>query len=301
MNRNTIVFIVLSIAFGLGAVLIARNWLAENQPTDLTAGQVPVFTVNTELPTGTILDPKYIVSTVIPESLAPEGAITEKELLEEMVVKQRLYVGDILRQERLVKKGEGSSLASLIGKNMRAVSIRVNDVVGVAGFLLPGNKVDVLSTYKTKGKSVSTDVILSNVKILAVDQKASDDENKPQIVRAITLELNLQQAGILMNARSKGGIQLALRNPNEQRGSKDDQTVSEEDLTDPQLMASEDDSSDQQLTVSKEDSTDKQPVIEMTLANTSSADDNPRIFRKSQKVEVIRGVKKESIQLTNKR
>ncbi|MFT6987466.1 MAG: pilus assembly protein CpaB [Psychromonas sp.] len=284
MNRNTLVFIVLSIAFGLGAVLIARNWLAENKPENVTAGQVAAFTVNAELPTGAILDPKYIVSTVIPESLVTEGTITDRKQLQEMVVKQRLFKGDILRQERLVKKGEGSSLASLIGKNMRAVSIRVNDVVGVAGFLLPGNKVDVLSTHQTKDKNASTEVILSNVKVLAIDQKASDDENKPQIVRAVTLELDLQQAELLMNARSRGDIQLALRNPNEQTEAIDEQTALEEAPA------------DTQLTAVKEDSAVKETVIDTALAKTASVN-VPRIVKKSQKVEVIRGVKKESIQL----
>lgn len=285
MNKNTLVFIVLSIAFGLGAVLIARNWLAENKPQNLTEGQVSVFTVNVELPTGAILDPKYIVSTIIPESLLPKGAVTDRTQLEDMIVKQKLFAGDILREERLAKKGEGSSLASLIGKDKRAVSIRVNDVVGVAGFLLPGNRVDVLSTHKTKDKNASTDVILTNVKILAIDQKASDDENKPQIVRAVTLELDLQQAEILMNARSRGDIQLALRNPNEQ----------ENPATDEQTLPAED-SGDLQVTAVKDNSEDKAPVIDTLLVKNRPVNLSGTV-RNTQKVEVIRGVKKESIQL----
>jgi len=284
MNKNTLVFIVLSIAFGLGAVLIARNWLAENRPENLTEGQVSVFTVNVELPTGAILDPKYIVSTIIPESLLPKGAVTDRRQLEDMIVKQKLFVGDILRVERLAKKGEGISLASLIGKDKRAVSIRVNDVVGVAGFLLPGNTVDVLSTHKTQDKNASTDVILTNVKILAIDQKASDDENKPQIVRAVTLELDLQQAEILMNARSRGDIQLALRNPNEQESAIDQQTLPAED------------SSVLQVTAVKDNSEDKAPLIETLLVKNRPINESGAV-RKPQKVEIIRGVKKESIQL----
>ena len=285
MNRNTLVFIALSIVFGLGAVLIARNWLADNQPENLTAGQVTVFTVNTELPTGTVLDPKYIVTTVVAENLVPEGTITDRSQLSEMLVKQKLYKGDILRLQRLVKKGEGSSLASMIGKNKRAISIRVDDVVGVAGFLLPGNKVDVLSTYKTKDKRVTTDVILSNVKILAIDQQASDDENKPQIVRAVTLEMDLQQAEILMNARNKGSIQLALRNPNDQAETSDVLSVSNN-------------------SPAKEYSPEKKEMMAITLAKKpleSSAikSNHPMISKTRQKVEVIRGIQKESIQVTN--
>ena len=280
MNKNTLMFIVLSIAFGLGAVLIARNWLADNQPKNLSEGQVAVFTVNTELPTGTILDPKYITASVMPENLVPAGAITDKSQLQDMIVKQKLFKGDIIKAQRLVKKGEGSSLASLIGKNKRAVSIRVNDVVGVAGFLLPGNKVDVLSTYKTNGKRVVTDVILSNVKILAIDQRASNDENKPQLVRAVTLEMSLAQAEILMSARNKGSIQLALRNPNDQTETID------------------------YLSASTEEAAGKPVVIEMPSANSSAATatvtNKPVSFKTRQKIEIIRGVQKESVQINNK-
>ncbi|PKH02746.1 Flp pilus assembly protein CpaB [Psychromonas sp. MB-3u-54] len=270
MNKKTLMFIILSVVFGLGAVLIAQNWLAENQPEDLTAGQIKVFTVNTDLSVGTILDPKYIVSTVMPKNLLAAGTITDKSLLEEVVVKQKLFQGDIITQQRLAKKGEGSSLASLIGKNMRAVTIRVNDVVGVAGFLLPGNKVDVLNTYNGKGKKVSTDVILSNVKILAVDQKASYDENKPQIVRAVTLELSLEQAEILMNAQDKGDIQLALRNPNDQADTSTLITASV----------------DKPLS-----------VTEVAVVDSSLEANNLQTLRIRHKIEIIRGVIQESIQL----
>ena len=280
MNKNTLMFIVLSIAFGLGAVLIARNWLADNQPKNVTAGQVVVFTVNSELPIGTVLDPKYIASTTMPENLVPDDAITDKSQLQDMLVKQKLFKGDILRAQRLVKKGEGSTLASLIGKNKRAVSIRVNDVVGVSGFLLPGNKVDVLNTYQTKAKHVVTDVILSNVKILAIDQRASNDENKPQVVRAVTLELDLAQAEVLMSARDKGSIQLALRNPNDETETVDYLSASEEEMT------------------------DKPVVIEMPLAKANNeaeatVSSKPETVRTRQKIEIIRGVNKESVQIEN--
>jgi pilus assembly protein CpaB len=289
MNKNTIMFIVLSIAFGLGAVLIARNWLADNQPQNVTAGQVTVFTVNTELSTGTLLDPKYITSTTMPEELVPNDAITDKSQLEDMLVKQKLYKGDILRAQRLVKKGEGSSLASLIGKNKRAVSIRVNDVVGVAGFLLPGNKVDVLSTYETKAKRVVTDVILSNVKILAIDQRASNDENKPQLVRAVTLELDLAQAEVLMSARNKGSIQLALRNPNDEAETLDYLSTSMEEAVVEQQAGKN---------VTGQAAVMDMPVASSGAVGTSS--EPQKVIQPRQKVEIIRGVKKESIQINNK-
>jgi len=210
MNRNTVTFVSMSAVFGLGAVFIAKNWLANNQ--ELTEQQINVVVSTVMIPTGTILEGKHLSLAVFPKSLVPEKSINEVEDAIGKVAKDRLYVGEVIRAERLATKGDGSSLASLISENMRAVSIRVNDVVGVAGFLLPGNHVDILNTFRAN-KKANTEVILSNIKILAVDQSAANNANKPQLVRAVTVEVDLQQAEILMNARSKGYLQLALRNP----------------------------------------------------------------------------------------
>jgi len=284
MNKKTIMFVILSVFFGLGAVFIAQNWLAENQPNNVSAAQTAVFTVNADLPVGTLLAPKHITATVMPKNLLTTGTITNKNQLDEMIVKQKLFAGDILTEQRLVKKGQGSSLASLISQNMRAVTIRVNDVVGVAGFLLPGNKVDVLNTYRASGKKTATDIILSNVKILAIDQQASYDQNKPQLVRAVTLELSLQQAEILMNGRDKGRIQLALRNPNDQL---DTATL---------LTASVDPTSLQSANISTGPGADSAAITEVAAVNTLEGDSLP-ILRARYKIEVIRGVIQESIQL----
>lgn len=212
MNKNVAVFILLSIGFGLGAVYLAKNWLDDNQPGELQEGLAKVVVINAPLVTGSIIEKKHLTIASLPESMVPKGALTNIDEASGMVVKHKLFAGDILHTGRIAKKGEGSSLASLIGLNMRAVSIRVNDVVGVAGFILPGNRVDILLTSSDK----QTEVVLSNIKILAVDQRASNDENKPQIVRAVTLEVDLEQAEALMTAKSRGSIQLALRNPKDE-------------------------------------------------------------------------------------
>lgn len=268
MNKNITVFILLSIGFGVGAVYIAKNWLDDNQPKNLQIGQAQVVSVNVPLLTGSIIEAKHLTLTTFPEAMVPEGAVTKIENAEGMVVRQRLFPGDILRPERIAKKGEGSSLASLIGKNMRAVSIRVDDVVGVSGFILPGNKVDILNTYQ-RDKVTYTEVILSNIKILAVDQKASNDENKPQIVRAVTLEVNLEQAELLMSAKNKGAIQLALRNPNDES-----QIALNNIPLEPEVQ--------QSTTITE---------------NTKTVSLN--LFSSRNKVEIIRGVEKESVQVSN--
>ena len=119
-------------------------------------------------------------------------------------------------QVRFVEQGEGSTLAALVNKNMRAVTIRVDDVIGVAGFLLPGNRVDVVAARKENRRAI-TETILRNIEVLAVDQQAStDDSNEPLIVRAVTLQVTPEQAETLVRGREEGSIQLTLRNPLEE-------------------------------------------------------------------------------------
>jgi pilus assembly protein CpaB len=85
-------------------------------------------------------------------------------------------------------------------------------VIGVAGFLLPGNHIDVLASRKD-GKTVTTRTVLEDIKVLAVDQTASPEKDKPVVVRAVTLEMTPQEAEILVKSTQEGTLQLTLRNP----------------------------------------------------------------------------------------
>lgn len=268
MNKNTIVFILMSVVFGVGAVFIAKNWLNESQQ-ELTEEQVTIVVSKILIPTGTILTAKHVSLSIFPKSMAPDKAAHSLEEVIGKVAKNQFYIGDIIRAERLAAQGDGSYLASLIGKNMRAITIRVNDVVGVAGFLLPGNRVDILNTYQ-QGDKPTTEVILTNINILAVDQRAAGAENKPQLVRAITVEVDLSQAEILMNARRGGYLQLALRNP------IDDNVVliTSEEEAEPTIMP--------------------EPIVDTTAKPVAKL--LPKASQR-QKVELIRGVRQQTVQV----
>jgi pilus assembly protein CpaB len=101
----------------------------------------------------------------------------------------------------------------MVAKNMRAVTVRVDDVIGVAGFLLPGNRVDVLASRREQNRRATAETILREIKVLAVDQTAATEKNEPVIVRAVTLEVKPEDAETLFRAREEGSIQLTLRNP----------------------------------------------------------------------------------------
>jgi len=145
---------------------------------------------------------------------APENAFRTLEEVEGMVSTVAVARGEILLKDRFADHETGSTLAALVKSSMRAVTVRVDDVVGVAGFLLPGNRVDIVATRLDRSSRRATaETILRNVRVLAVDQTASTEENDPVIVRAVTLELTPKQSEVLVKAKEEGRIQLTLRNP----------------------------------------------------------------------------------------
>ena len=106
MNKNTITFITLSAVFGFGAVFIAKNWLDNNQQ-ELTEEQVNVAIATVNVPIGTIITAKHVRLAVFPKSLMPKKTINNMEDVVGKVAKNQLYIGDIVRDERLAKQGDG--------------------------------------------------------------------------------------------------------------------------------------------------------------------------------------------------
>ncbi|MFB9135141.1 Flp pilus assembly protein CpaB [Vibrio olivae] len=219
MSRNQIILLFfLSILFGLGAVFFSKQWMDSQTHPQVEVEVVerePVVIASQEIKAGTIVDSAHLSTKLLEKSWRTEEQYTSADDLVGQVVENTIFPGEIITLNRVTTPGEGATLAALIPENKRAVTIRVNDVIGVAGFLLPGNKVDVLNTIKYGQTSANTRTVLKDIKVLAVDQTAKTDENKPIIVRAVTLEVSPSEAEKLLSAKSRGEIQLTLRNPHE--------------------------------------------------------------------------------------
>ncbi|ANQ17857.1 Flp pilus assembly protein CpaB [Vibrio natriegens] len=203
--------LLLSIAFGLGAVMIAKQWLDNQTQPTVKLEEVerhPVLVAAMEIEPGVIIEEKHLKTKLMEVDWIEETTLTEPSQAVGKVAANSIYEGELVNPNRIAVLGEGVTLAAMIPEDKRALTIRVNDVIGVAGFLLPGNKVDILNT---KGNGTST--VLKNIKVLAVDQTARTKDNKPVIVRAVTLEVTPKEAEKLLTENSKGSIQLALRNP----------------------------------------------------------------------------------------
>ncbi|AZO84116.1 Flp pilus assembly protein CpaB [Stutzerimonas stutzeri] len=215
MSSRTLTLIGVSLAMGLGAAWMADSWLSArlNASPDDHLRSVVVATV--EIPFGQKVEAQQVTTVRMPMDTIPDDAFDATEKAVGKIATFDILRGDIVRGARLSEHLGGSTLASLIAPDKRAISVRVDDVVGVGGFLLPGNRVDVLATKRSEsaGNNAVSKTILENLRVLAVDQTAGTDKTQPVVVRAVTLEMTTAEAETLVTAQSEGKLQLTLRNP----------------------------------------------------------------------------------------
>lgn len=218
-KRHTLIFLTLALMIGLGAAYMAQRWTAarmadarQQASRDLTT----VVVAQSEIGFGKRVDAEQIKTVDWPANAVPPGAFREPAQVIGKLSKYHILPGEPLLEARIADPDKSPLLAGLIEANKRAVSVRVDDIVGVAGFLLPGSRVDVLASKRLDNDSYETRTLLHDLKVLAVDQTAAaTGEDKPVVVRAVTLEADPAQAEKLVQATREGSVQLALRNPDD--------------------------------------------------------------------------------------
>jgi len=216
-KRRGLVLLGVSLLLAIGAAALARNWISAQMTAaakSRPAGS-SVVVAAMEIPFGIKVEARHIRLIEMPPGSVPDNHFNAAEEVVGQIATQKILPGEVLIKERFSEHMGGSTLAAIIKPNMRAVTVRVNDVVGVAGFLLPGNRVDVVSARMVDRRAI-TETILRDINVLAVDQKARTEKDEPVVVRAVTLEVTPQQAEVLVSAREEGEIQLTLRNPLEE-------------------------------------------------------------------------------------
>ena len=219
LSRRGPILIVISLLLAVGAAWVANRWLVAQASSNSGPTTGSVLTAALDIPLGTKIEARHVTPIQMLDGSAPGNAFRDLKAIEGKVALTEILKGEILIAPRFADQGSGSALAAVVGENMRAVSVRVNDVVGVAGFLLPGNRVDVVAAYRDR-QDVLSETVVQNVKVLAIDQSASSDKNEPVVVRAVTLEVSPADAEKLVLAEQRGEIQLALRNPLDEKITK---------------------------------------------------------------------------------
>jgi pilus assembly protein CpaB len=209
-NTRALVMMLIAIILAGGAVLVAARWI-NGQAATAGTGKVAVALVDIAL--GSRLNPDMVRLVDWPANAMPPGAISDPKLLASRVTRSSLQRGEPLMEGKLAPPGTQGGLSAVVAEGKRAMTVRVNDVVGVAGFALPGNFVDVLVNTQEDGPRGMKDasiskIVLERILVLAIAQEAGRDETKPKVVNAVTLELSPQQAERLDLARSFGTLSL---------------------------------------------------------------------------------------------
>jgi pilus assembly protein CpaB len=213
-----------AVVFGLLAVFIAQVWLnnqaslrAKVEPAKAIASQT-VVVAKQPLRFGTELTAAMLQEVPWPSDALPNGAFAK--IHDIMAGGRRVVLAAIETNEpvlslKITGPGQRATLSALVKPGMKAVTIRVNDVEGVGGFVLPGDHVDVVLTRQIDKGSATTQVVLQNTRVLAVDQTADERAQKAAVAKSVTLEVDTVDAQKLWLASSVGSLSLLLRKAGE--------------------------------------------------------------------------------------
>jgi pilus assembly protein CpaB len=216
------VFMVFLLAIGAGGALALGTYNYMNQlpapgnPADTIPTQTVVVAAH-DLQIGAQLDRDDLRVIQWPANAVPAGTFTSADEIVGRGLVLPVIQNEPILPMKLASKEAGAGLPPVIPKGLRAVSVRVNEVIGVAGYVLPGTRVDVVATVSPTNQQtdMTSKVILTNVQVLAAGTKIEQDveNNKPMPVTVVTLLVAPVEAERLTLASTEGKIQLALRNP----------------------------------------------------------------------------------------
>lgn len=215
-NARSIVMLVVALLAGLAAALLAARWIQEQS----RAGADKVAVAMLDIQLGSRISPEMVSMVDWPSGNMPAGVFRDVKLLDGRVARTSMTRGEPILEGKLARQGTQGGLSAVVGEGKRAITVRVNDVIGVAGFALPGNFVDIMVNTQAQGEGTQTNdkdrsiskIVLEHILVLAVAQEAGRDETKPKVVNAVTLEVTPDQAEKIDLARSVGTLSLVLRN-----------------------------------------------------------------------------------------
>ncbi len=217
-NRRGLIYLGLALVMGLSAARISTQMVARPVTEGTTDPElVSLVVVRMDLAVASTLSSAQLDTVEWPAEHIPAGALRSIEQAVGRVVRRPLGAGEPVVEMALFDIGASGGLRAVISPKMRAVSVKVDNVIGVAGFVSPGARVDVLATLRRvdlKRALPFSKVILQDVRVLAVDQKLEEIKSgDPELVNVVTLEVDPIQAEHLVYAAHEGRLQLALRSP----------------------------------------------------------------------------------------
>jgi pilus assembly protein CpaB len=220
MRNRIFAVLVIAVLAGGGLAYGTYNMMS-NQPVQVTQAKTqPVVIATNDLSLGAELKAEDLKVALYPQGQAPEGAFVKVEEIVGRGVIVNIVKNEPILPAKLASKEAGAGLPPVIPEGMRAVSVRVNEVIGVAGYVLPGTRVDVVATASPTNhpEDTTSKVVLANVQVLTAGTRIEADQKdgKPVQVTVVTMSVTPEQSERLALASTEGKIQLALRNPLDQ-------------------------------------------------------------------------------------
>jgi len=237
MRRQSIIALGIALVLGILAVYLANSFLSrtEERAAQAEANMTKVAVAAVPLDFGTEITPDKVRFVDFPTASLPPGVFRSmSEMLpggKRRVAVRPMLVNEPILAAKLTGEGVGASLAALLPPGKRAAAVRINDVSGVAGFVQPSDSVDVLITRQIAGRDAQvTDVLLQDIRVLAIDQNAKDANGKPSLAKTATLEVDPIEAQKLALGQQAGQLSLVIRKPGEEENNPVMATVSLADL-----------------------------------------------------------------------
>jgi pilus assembly protein CpaB len=221
MRRNNATVLVIALVLGVIAAVLTRNWLVSHSRAKLAQEAGTIVVAAAPLGFGTQVTSENVKEIPWNANALPEGAFaTKQELLSggRRMALVSIAPNEPVLRARVTAPGQRAALSSMLDPGKRAVTVRVDDVRGVAGFIQPGDRVDVVlirTEAESKLKEGYSDVILQYAKVLAIDQITGERPEQPTIAKAVTLEVSSEEAQKILLATNVGRLTLMLRQPAE--------------------------------------------------------------------------------------
>jgi len=227
MSVRNIILILAAVLIMAGTGLVARSWLAGQRAQMAAAPQavtqapvkkIYVLVADVDLPTGSFIKEEHLTWQVWPDDkLHSSYMIQDQTKIEDLVgavVRRAIAAGEPVTSSRILKPGDRGFLSAVLRAGYRAVAVRVDATSSISGLVFPGDRVDILLTHSiTNGDAQrrATETVLTNVRILAIDQKINDTDESPKVGKNATLEVTPKQAEMLAVLSELGKLSFALR------------------------------------------------------------------------------------------
>ena len=223
-NKRLIIALTGAVICGLVGVMLITRYLSNVQAFTKDLGNVVV--AKAEIPLGEKITAEQLTLTSIPNGSAPEGVFRKMDDVVGRVAITPIGVRETITNMKLAPEGTGAGLSAVIPEGYRAMTVKVDDVVGVSGFIMPGSFVDVVAIITPSAQSGAngpiSKIVLQNIKVLASGAKIDSPENQrqPSEVKAVTLQVTPEQAEKLVLASNGGRLQLVMRNYSDQEDTQ---------------------------------------------------------------------------------